>query len=225
MNRFSIFFLMIGCGEKASDSAQDQPETAPVEQPSGEPSSQPSSEPEASEPTSEPSSQPASEPSSQPASEPSSQPASEPSSQPSSEPTSEPTSEPASNPTTCTANDLEWVVEIRGASGAATSFATTENLVLAGVVRNPCTEDFVLTTNTTCLLAQAIVQGNSGNPDGSFFHSPFCGSAITDWTIEGGGTIEEPVTLGMLPEDTYTVEIIFADSGVHGATGLFDVVP
>ena len=80
-------------------------------------------------------------------------------------------------------------------------------------------------TNTTCLLSQAIIQGNSGNPDGSFFHSPFCGSAITDWTIVGGGSVEESVPVGVLPEDTYTVEIIFADSGVHSATGLFYVNP
>ena len=82
-----------------------------------------------------------------------------------------------------------------------------------------------MTTNTTCLLSQAIIQGNSGSPDGSFFHTPFCGSAITDWTIVGGGTIEETVPVGVLPEDTYTVEIIFADPGVHSASGIFTVNP
>ncbi|MAA79046.1 MAG: hypothetical protein CL916_07270 [Deltaproteobacteria bacterium] len=226
MNRFSLFFFMIGCVEKASDTGQRDPETVPVEQPANEPEvaeptiepSQPTSEPEASEPTSEPAAQPTSEPES-------SEPTSEPSSQPATEPTSEPTSEPSSSPTTCTLNDLEWMIEMRGSNGAATSFTTTENLVLAGVVRNPCTEDFTFSTNTTCLLAQALIQGNSGNPDGSFLHIPFCGSAITDWTIEGGGTAEEAVPVGILPADTYTVEIIFADPGVHSASGIFYVTP
>ena len=219
MNRFFLFFFGVGCAEKASDSGQEQPEVAPVEQPA--------SEPETSQPSSEPAAQPANEPeASEPAAQPTSEPeSSEPTSEPSSQPTSEPTSEPASNPTTCTANDLEWTIEIRGANGAATSFTTAENLVLAGVVRNPCTEDFILTTNTTCLLAQAIIQGNSGNPSGNFLHIPFCGSAITDWNIEGGGTIEEAVPVGVLPADTYIVEIIFADSGVHGANDLFYVTP
>ena len=215
MNRFSLFLFMIGCAEKASDSGQAQPETEPVEQPA--------SEPETSQPTSEPEAQPANEPE---ASEPAAQPTSEPeSSEPASEPASQPTSEPTNEPTTCTANDLEWTIEIRGSSGAATSFTTAENLVLAGVVRNPCTEDFILTTNTTCLLAQAIIQGNSGNPSGNFLYIPFCGSAITDWNIEGGGTIEEAVPVGPLPADTYIVEIIFADPGVHGANDLFYVTP
>ena len=189
MNRFFVFFLMTGCAEKATDSGQEQPATSSVEQPSSEPAAQPTSEP-AAQPTSEPAAQPTSEPeSSEPASEPS---------QPASEPTNEPTNEPTSNPTTCTLNDLEWMIEIRGSNGAATSFTTAENLVLAGVVRNPCTEDFTFSTNTTCLLAQGLIQGNSGNPDGSFLHIPFCGSAITDWTIEGGCSTEWALPLKRL---------------------------
>ena len=121
----------------------------------------------------------------------------------------------------CSDNDLEWTLEIRGPNGLATSFVSTENLVFAGVVRNPCTEDFILTTNTTCLLAQAIIQGNSGNPDGSLFYAPFFEIRLNDWFIERGGTIEELVPVGMIPEDTYTVEIIFADPGLHSASGLF----
>lgn len=219
MNWFFLYFSITGCADKAGDSGHKLSESIPIEQPSGEPEvSEPTSEPEA-QPTSEPESV---EPSAQPTSDP--EPATEPA-QPASEPTNEPTNEPTSNPTTCTANDLDWIIEIRGSSGAATSFTTAENLVLAGVVRNPCAEDFTFSTNTTCLLAQAIIQGNSGNPDGSFFHTPFCGSAITDWTIEPGGTVEETVPVGALPADTYLVELIFADPGVHNASGLFYVTP
>ena len=197
MKSISLFLLMVGCAEKSSDSGQEIPEETPVEQPSTQPANEPTSEPESSEPTSEPSTQPA----------------------------NEPTSEPESSPTTCTLSDLDWSVEMRGSNGVSTSFSTTENVVLAGVVRNPCTNDFILTTNNSCLISQASVQGNSGNPNGDFFHSPFCASAITDWIIVGGGMIEEAVPVGVLPEDTYTVEIMFADSGAHSASGTFDVVP
>ena len=216
MNQLFLIFLSMGCTEKTGDSGETQPEVNPIEQPSNEP--------EVSEPTSEPSSQPTSEPeSNEPSSQPTNEPESSEPSQPANEPTGEPTSEPTSSPTTCTLDDLQWMIEVRGSNGAATTFAATENLTLAGVVRNPCTEDFGFTTNTTCLLSQASIQGSSGNPDGSFLHTPFCGSAMTEWTIEGGSTVEESVLVGTLPTDSYNVEIIFADPGFHSANDVFTV--
>ncbi len=143
-------------------------------------------------------------------------------SSPTSEPAS-PSTEPTSEPSTCTLNDLEWVAEMRTSTGNTSSFQASDELSMVGIIQNPCTESFVLTTMTTCLISQALLQSNSGT--GTYLHEPICGSAISDWVIPGGGSVEEVIYVGTRPADTYTLELIFADPGVHSASLLFSVSP
>ena len=210
MRIFPLFIFYYACAEKETDTVFS---TEPISDTSTEPSS-PTSEPSSSstEPTSDPSA-PTNEPTEEPSTEPSS---------PTSEPAS-PSTEPTSEPSTCTLNDLEWVAQMRTSTGNTSSFQVSDELSMVGIIQNPCTEDFVLTTMTTCLISQALLQSNSGT--GTYLHEPICGSAISDWVIPGGGSVEEVIFVGTRPADTYTLELIFADPGVHSASLLFSVSP
>ena len=217
MRTFPLFLFCYACAEKENDTAIGTESTNDTSTELSSPTSEPAN------PTSEPS-VPTSEPAS-PTSEPTSEPTEEPSTEPSS-PTSEPASpstEPTSEPTTCTLNDLEWVAQMRTSTGNTSSFQASDELSMVGIIQNPCTETFVLTTMTTCLLSQALLQSNSGT--GTYLHEPICGFTISDWVIPGGGSVEEVIFVGTRPADTYTLELIFADPGVHSASLLFSVSP
>ena len=116
------------------------------------------------------------------------------------------------------------MAQVFDANGVAvTSLSSADQVLAAGVVHNPCTEDFILTTNSSCLIVQLLLNGNSSAPNTFELVTPFCSQAITEWVIPGGGQIQEIMDLGQRPVDYYMLEITFGDPGVHFDTSYFEI--
>jgi hypothetical protein len=107
----------------------------------------------------------------------------------------------------CGSADLTATMEIRDADGnAGTSFTTTDDLTFAGILWNPCSDDVVLTSISTCLVASWSVENSNGMGMGA---GVACGDSMTDFTVPADGSLEDTVNWGLLPAETYVGQADF----------------
>lgn len=107
----------------------------------------------------------------------------------------------------CSPADFDYIAEVRDAKGTAgTSFSAKEELTLAGVVKNPCSEDVTFETPSSCLVASWTTTSSSGMGMGAI---PTCLTVITSWTVPAGGSVEETLYWGRMSPDDWEASLVF----------------
>lgn len=123
--------------------------------------------------------------------------------------------------TACTTADLDYIAEVRDAKGTAgTSFSAKEELTLAGVVKNPCSEDVTFETPSSCLVSSWTTTDSSGMGMGAAVP---CLAVITTWTVAAGGSVEETMYWGRLSPDDWEASVSFDVKKHPTATQKFTV--
>jgi hypothetical protein len=117
----------------------------------------------------------------------------------------------------CGFAELTTRLELRDAAGApATSFATTDDVHLAGIIDNGCPFEVTVTSISTCLIATFTVTEAGG---AEVSQGLACGDALVDWVIPGNDSIEASESMGALPAGSYTSSALFEVQGLPTPTG------
>ena len=106
----------------------------------------------------------------------------------------------------CGVEDLELLAVVRGPNGdTGPYFMPGEALEAGGILWNPCPVAQSFETRSGCLLDTWEVYDAAGQAlDGRG-----CDDAITWWTLESGGSLEDMVPIGAPPLGDYALNVGF----------------
>jgi len=124
----------------------------------------------------------------------------------------------------CTVADLVFSAEVRDPSGAACTTCPAEVILdFVGVVDNPCANDVVLTTGSSCLVAGwTLTEVYSGTT--LLNGKPGCYEVETDWVVSASGSVEESFdSYTTWQEVEHLLDVTFGDLPSSTASARFDI--
>ena len=105
----------------------------------------------------------------------------------------------------CGLNELRLDLQVIGDFGPGTSFDSFESITLLGTLENNCPFEQRFETNSGCLLEPWTLSNDStGVGEGRG-----CDDAITSWSVEQGGVLEDEVQMGQLSPGQWTWSATF----------------
>ena len=108
-----------------------------------------------------------------------------------------------------------WSAEARDSSGKpGAGFYTTDKLIFAGLVSNPCSSDVSFKTNVSCLVDSWALMGSTVATN----QPQACNQVITTHTVPAKGTLEETTKWGSVKADKYTLDVVFTYSKQTAST-------
>jgi hypothetical protein len=105
----------------------------------------------------------------------------------------------------CSIADFTLGLAVMAANGTTgQQFTPEDELLVAGMLTNPCPTEITFSTPSTCLLEPFVVTGADGSATGRG-----CGDAIRTFSIAAGGTLQDTMSVGMLPAGSYVFDAGF----------------